>query len=178
MDIILIIVGLILLITGFIGDFLPIIPGPIMSYLALIFLQIAEPTFSTSFLIIMAIICAIITTVDYIVPILGTKKMRGTKRGIRGSTIGLIIGIIILPLLGITIGPFGLIGLLGGPFMGAYIGEILYHSYKKQKPNNKKALKAALGSFLGFLTGIFIKLIFSTIIAGYFFTNVYKFIIK
>jgi uncharacterized protein YqgC (DUF456 family) len=53
-----------------VGDFLPILPGPILSYLALVILQIADKPFSTEFIIIMAIICIIITTVDYIVPVL------------------------------------------------------------------------------------------------------------
>ncbi|HKL43928.1 MAG TPA: DUF456 domain-containing protein, partial [Candidatus Absconditabacterales bacterium] len=121
-----------------------------------------------NFMIIAAIVCLIITIFDYIIPILGTKKMGGTKRGTRGNTVGLIVGIIVLPILGITIGPFGLIGLIGGPFLGAYIGEIAYQNDKKSKQDNKKALKSAFGSFLGFISGTLLKLTYTIIILIYF----------
>jgi uncharacterized protein YqgC (DUF456 family) len=126
----------------------------------------------------MAIICIIITTVDYIVPVLWTKKMWGTKRWTKWSTIWLIIWVIVLPILGIVIWPFGLIWLFGWPFVWAYIWEKLYQKHKKLRSNDKKALKAALGSLLWFISGIFLKLIFSIIIAGYFFRNVYIILIK
>lgn len=168
MDLALIIIWFIVILLGIIGDFLPIMPGPIMSYVALILLQIADKAFSTEFMIIMAIVCVIITTVDYVVPVIWTKKMWWTKRGTRWSTIGLITGIIILPLLWITIWPFGLIGLFWWPFVWAYIAERLYQSHKKQKTNNKKALRAAFGSFLWFVSGVLLKLIYTIVIAIYF----------
>jgi hypothetical protein len=87
-----------------------------------------------------AIIVIIVAILDYVVPVWGTRKYGGTKAGVRGSIIGLIIGIFFLPL-----GPFGLFGIIGGPFIGAWIGEI----FAGQEHN--KALRAAFGSFVGFL---------------------------
>ncbi len=173
MDIILIILWIILIFWGVIGDFLPILPGPILSYWALIMLQIADKTFSTEFLVIMGIICLIITTVDYIVPVLWTKKMWWTKRWTRWSTIWLIVWIIILPILWIVIWPFWLIWLFGWPFVWAYIWEKLYQIHKKQKANNKKALKAAFGSLLWFASWILLKLIYTIVIAVYFFPKAF-----
>ena len=168
MDLALIIIWFIVIWLGIIGDFLPIIPGPIMSYLALVLLQIADKAFSTEFMIIMAIVCVIITTVDYIVPVIWTKKMWWTKRWTRWSTIWLIIWIIVLPILWITIWQFGLIWLFGGPFVWAYLWEKLYQKHKKQKVNDKKALKAAFGSFLWFVSGVLLKLIYTIVVAIYF----------
>jgi uncharacterized protein YqgC (DUF456 family) len=74
-------------------------------------------------LAVWAVIVVIVAVLDYVVPIWGTKKFGGTRSGVRGSTIGLIIGVILLPMLGIVLGPFGLFGILGGPFIGAWIGE-------------------------------------------------------
>ena len=169
---ILIIIWAIMLFLWLLGDFLPILPWPILSYLALVMLQIANKTFSTEFMIIFAIIAILITTVDYIIPVLWTKKMWWTKRWTRWSTIWLIISIIILPMLWIIIWPFGLIWLLGWPFLWAYIWEKLYQTHKKQKWNNKKALKSAFWSFLWFISGILLKLLYTIVIGIYFFPKI------
>lgn len=102
-----------------------------------------------------------ITVLDYVVPIWGTKKFGGTKAGVRGSTIGLLVSMFVLPLLGITLGPFGIIGMLAGPFVGAYIGET------RTGVSSDVALKAAFGSFVGFLAGTLIKLAYTIVVAVY-----------
>ncbi|HPC34641.1 MAG TPA: DUF456 domain-containing protein [Candidatus Absconditabacterales bacterium] len=173
MDILRITLSIVVLILGFIGIFLPVLPGPPLAYLSLIFIQIANKPFSTQFLIIMAVVCIFLMIMDYAIPIIGTKKMGGTKRGVNGSTIGLVLGVVILPIMGVVIGPFGLIGLLGGPFLGAYVGEIVYQKYKKQKLDNKKALKSAFGSFLGFISGVLIKIIYTILVAIYLFPKIF-----
>ena len=176
MDIALIIAWVIILFLGFLGDFLPILPWPILSYLALAILQIVDKSFSTEFMIILAITAVLITTIDYIVPVIWTKKMWWTKRWIRWSTIWLIVWVIVLPILGIIIWPFGLIWLLWWPFLWAYIWERLYQSHKKQKSNDKKAIKAAFWSFLWFISGIFLKLLYTIAVAIYFFPKVVELI--
>lgn len=162
MDYVLIISAIVVIIIGFIGDIIPGIPGTPVSYLALLLLHWTDRiTYSSQFLLITGLICAVITVLDYVVPIWGTKKFGGTKAGTRGSTIGLIIGILVLPALGIVLGPFGLLGILGGPFVGAYIGEKMGGT-----PDNL-AWRSAFGSFIGFLAGTFMKIAY-TIVIGYF----------
>ena len=161
-DILRIIIGTILMIIWLIGCFLPVLPGPLLSYAAIFFLHIGlDKPFSHQFLIIRFVVTAIVTILDNIIPILGTKKMWGTKRWTRGATIGLIIWILVLPILGITLGPFGLIWILGGPFLGALIGEYIHG---KSHP-----LKSAMGSFLWFLAGTILKLAVSIALAIPFF---------
>ncbi len=176
MDILRIILSILAIILWFIGNFLPILPWPPLSYLALIFIQIANKPFSTQFLIIMAIVCIVITAVDYIMPIMGTKKMWWTKRWTKWSTIWLVIWVIILPILWITIWPFGLIWLLAGPFLWAYIWEIAYQKYKKHRQDNKKALKSAFWSFLWFISGVLLKIIYTIIIIIYIFPKIFELI--
>ena len=162
MDYVLMISAIVVIIIGFIGDIIPGIPGTPVSYLALLLLHWTDRiTYSSQFLLITGLICAVITVLDYVVPIWGTKKFGGTKAGTRGSTIGLIIGILVLPALGIVLGPFGLLGILGGPFVGAYIGEKMGGT-----PDNL-AWRSAFGSFIGFLAGTFMKIAY-TIVIGYF----------
>lgn len=114
-----------------------------------------------SFLAVMAFVAVVITVLDYVVPIWGTKKFGGTKAGVRGSTIGLIVSMFVLPVLGITIGPFGLLGVLAGPFVGAYLGEMLGGT------STEAALKSAFGSFVGFLAGTLMKLAYGIVVAVY-----------
>ncbi|MEA3479977.1 MAG: DUF456 domain-containing protein [Bacteroidota bacterium] len=166
MDILLIIIGIILLIVGIIGCLLPVLPGQAIAYFSLIMLQLTEDApFDADFLVVMALIMIGVTVLDYIVPIWGTKKFGGTKRGIWGSAIGLVFGIIILPITGITLGPFGIFGIILGPFVGAYIGESMGGT------DSNKAFRAALGSFIGFLTGTLMKLAYSGVVAYFFFSN-------
>lgn len=173
MDIVLIILWGVLCLIAILGSVLPVLPGPLLAYIAFILLQLtSQDPFSRTFFIVRALIIIFLTILDYVVPSRGTKKFGWTKWGIRGSNIGLIIGVIVLPILGITLGPFGLIGLIWWPFIGAYLWE------KNAKKNNKQALRAARGSFIGFVTGSLLKIIISVIMAGYFFVNVYTHFIK
>lgn len=173
MDIVLIILWWILCLVAIIGSLLPVLPGPLFAYIAFILLQLtSKDPFSWTFFIIRALIIIFLTVLDYVVPSRWTKKFGWTKRGVRGSNIGLIISVIILPLLGITIGPFGLVGLIAGPFIGSYLWE----KYAGKKA--KHALRAARGSFIGFVTGSLLKIIVSVIMAGYFFVNIYTHFIK
>lgn len=163
MDWLFITIGIVLLVLGLLGSFLPVLPGPPLSFIALVLLQFTEePPFTRNFLIIMGLIMVAIVVLDYVVPVYGTKKFGGSKQGVRGSTIGLIVGIFVLPAFGIVLGPFGLLGIILGPFIGAYIGE------KMTGKDSNTALRAAFGSFMGFIAGTFMKLAYGVVAAVYF----------
>ncbi|OFY56915.1 MAG: hypothetical protein A2V50_05305 [Bacteroidetes bacterium RBG_19FT_COMBO_42_10] len=151
-DYILLILGIILMIIGIIGCLVPVLPGPPISYLGLILLHISRfGQFSNTVLIALAAITIVVTILDYIVPIWGTRKFGGSKYGMRGATVGLIIGLFLGP-----------VGIIVGPLIGAIVGELIF------KDDMKYALKAGFGSLLGFLTGIGLKLATSFIITFYF----------
>ncbi len=169
MDYVLLILGFICILLGTLGSILPGLPGPPVSYLGLLLIHWTRfASFSTRTLIIFAVIVAVVAVLDYLVPVWGTKTFGGSKAGVRGSTIGLIIGIILLPMFGIVLGPFGLFGILGGPFIGAWIGEIYAGKESRQ------ALKAAFGSFIGFLAGTLMKIVLSLVLAFYYFRAVFQ----
>jgi uncharacterized protein YqgC (DUF456 family) len=168
MDWLFITIGIILVMAGLVGAVVPGLPGPPLSFIALVMLQLTEnPPFTARFLVIMGLIMALVSVLDYIVPVYGTRKFGGSKQGVRGSTIGLIIGVFVLPALGIVLGPFGLLGIIIGPFIGAYVGETVSGNSSDQ------ALKAAFGSFIGFLAGTFMKLVYAIVAGVYFFIGLF-----
>ena len=148
MDWLLLVLAIVLLVVGVIGGILPVLPGPPLSFVGMIVLHFSKyKDFSHELLWIFGFIAFGVQILDYIVPVWGTKKFGGSKYGTWGSIIGLIAGLFFVP----AIGPFGIITILAGPFFGALIGE------KIGGQNSDKALKAAIGSFIGFLTGTFLK---------------------
>ena len=146
MTIALIILGLLCALMGLVGCLLPIIPGPPLSFLALIILSFArnwEP-FSTTFLIVMAGLTLLVTVLDYVVPLIGAKKYGASKLGVWCSMIGMLIGVFFFP-------PWGM---LIGAFVGAIAGEVL------SGKEGKRSLRAAWGVFLGNVLGVGLKLAF------------------
>jgi len=141
MDIVLLIIGFILIIGGIIGSFIPILPGPITSWFGLLFLYLTDVVpMSYTVLGITLIIALLIFVLDYFIPAMGAKRFGGSKYGVIGTTIGLIIGLFIPPF-----------GIIIGPFLGALAGELLNGT------KSDLAVKAAFGSLLGLLTSVFIK---------------------
>ncbi|MBO5958340.1 MAG: DUF456 domain-containing protein [Bacteroidales bacterium] len=160
MEYLIFLLAVVCVIVGIVGDVVPGLPGVPISYAAMLLLHFFTGiTYSNETLIIYGVLCAVITIVDYFVPIWGTKKFGGTKAGVRGSTIGLVVGVVVLPILGIVIGPFGLIGILAGPFVGAYIGE------KMSGVDDSLAWRSAIGSFVGFVAGTLLKVVYSIVVA-------------
>ncbi len=153
MDIVIIIFASILMLVGFLGCFLPVLPGPPLSYVGLLLLQITEGvSFSTNFLLLWAAITIGVQLLDYLVPIYGTKKYGGSKAGVTGSMVGLLLGMFLFPPIGIIIGPMA----------GALLGELMTGRTRAE------AWRSAVGSFLGFLVGTLLKLIASGTMFYYF----------
>ncbi len=156
MDIVLIILGSLFVMIGLVGCILPIIPGPPLAYIGLLFLHFTQRIqFESNELFLWAFIAVAVTIADNVLPIWTTKKFGGSKAGVWGSTIGLILGLFFAPL-----------GIIVGPFVGAVLGEMLNN-------NNEKAFKAGLGAFMGFIFGVGLKLASTGYFAWVFFKEVF-----
>lgn len=141
----------IFLVLGVIGCFVPFIPGPPLSLIAIILHHFYIATIDTWILISSTILVIVITILDFILPGITTKKYEGTKAGFWGAIIGMLAGFII-PIPG---------GLLMGIFLGALLGELTTGK------DFADCVKPAAGSLLGVLIGTVGKLMISFAIAGY-----------
>jgi uncharacterized protein YqgC (DUF456 family) len=152
MEALLIILVVLLIACGVIFSVLPPLPGPLMSYAAMVTAHfVSEDTsFSTTSFVIWGILVAIVTIADYALPIAATKKFGGTKAGVIGGMIGIVAGII-LPI------PFGIVI---GPLLGAIIGDLYGGNHIRS------AFKSGFGSFLGFVLATSIKVLFSLILGS------------
>jgi uncharacterized protein YqgC (DUF456 family) len=154
MDVLLLALGFMCVIIGVFGSFLPVLPGPSISWVGLVLLYFTNAVPANYWVLgIALLITVIISVLDYVIPAKGTKRFGGSSYGIWGTNIGLIVGIL-------TPVPFGFII---GPFVGALIGELIY-DFK----DHNRALKAAAGSFVGFLASSFMKFVVCVMYLGLF----------
>ena len=134
MDILFIIIGILCLLTGLAGCFLPVIPGPPVAYAGLLLLHFTDKVqYSTTQLLLWLLLVIILQVLDYFIPMLGSKYSGGTRWGTRGCLAGTIIGLFFMPW-----------GIVLGPFLGAFIGELLGGKETRQ------ALKSGMGSLFWF----------------------------
>ena len=138
--------SLILALAGIAGCIVPVIPGPPLTYAALLVLYLLNnPTqqITGKFMLIWGVIVVAVTLLDYIVQPYFTKITGGSKLAVRYSIAGMVAGMVFFP-------PFGIIA---GSFIGALVAELLVN--KKPLQNS---LLAAFGAFLGFIFGTGLKL--------------------
>lgn len=153
MDYILLVVAALLIVLGLLGCILPVIPGPPLSFGGLLILHFTQwGPIDSNLLLWLGIAATLVTVLDFVFPVWATKRFGGSKRGVWGSTIGLVIGLLFFPPIGIII----------GPFLGAFIGEITANQ------SQRNAIKSAIGSFVGFLLGTGLKFTVSGVITYYF----------
>lgn len=143
MSILLISLGFVCCIVGLIGSFLPVLPGLPISWVGIFLLYLVpEIEIGSQLLWITFAITVVIFILDYVIPLFGVKKYGGSKYGMYGAGVGLVVGLFIpIPL-----------SVLIVPFIGAYIAELIY-----SKKGSGQALRSAFGSFIGFLASTFIE---------------------
>lgn len=162
MDIALLIIGFICMLVGILGSFLPVLPGPPISWLGLLLLYLTKAIPNNWWVLgVTLAIALLVFALDYVIPAMGTKKFGGTKAGVIGTTVGLLVALF-FPVL-------GPLGIIIWPFVGALVGELL------NKADKKTATKAAFGSFLGFLTGTFLKFMVAIVYLGLFLTTAWDY---
>lgn len=149
METVIVILALLAGIIGIAGSILPALPGTPISWVGLLLLYIWGPEeMQLKTLVIWGVVVILVSIVDYVVPMYFTKVTGGSRYAERGAMAGLIIGIFLTP-----------VGMILGSFLGAFISELYWG-----KKGAMDALKAAGGSFLGFITGTGLKTIVACLI--------------
>ncbi len=152
-EVVVIIIGGLLSVTGLIGCIIPALPGPPLNYVAILLIHFTGLTeFSNRFLITYLLLNIAVVVFDYVLPVYGAKFYGASKKGIWGSIIGLVIGLFFFP-------PFGMIL---GVLVGAVVGELIAGK------NESEALKAGFATFVASLIMIVVKLILSGLMTFYF----------
>ena len=145
-----------LFIIAFIGLVYPIIPSVlfILGGFIIYGLFFSFSELPWWFWLIELLFVALLFVADTVANLVGVKKFGGSKAGMWGSTIGLLVGPFVIPFAGIIV----------GPFLGAIIGELLV-----DRTDFKKAVKVGVGSVIGFLTSVVTKGALQTIMIIIFF---------
>lgn len=142
--------------VAYVGLVYPIIPSVVFIVLGYIlygvFFSFGELTWL--FWVIQILFVVLIFSADTLSNVASVKRFGGTKPGLYGSTIGLLVGPFVIPIAGIII----------GPFLGAFLAELLI-----SKKNVKEAFRAGVGSFVGLVTSSLVKAILFTIMIIIFF---------
>ena len=149
METIIVILAILAGILGIAGSILPGLPGTPVSWVGLLLLYLWGPEdMPLKTLVIWGVVMVAVSVIDYVVPMYFTKLTGGSRHAERGALVGLLAGIILTP-----------VGMILGSFLGAFLMELYYND-----KGASQALKAAVGSFLGFITGTGLKTIASVLI--------------
>ena len=149
METIIVILAILAGILGMAGSILPGLPGTPVSWVGLLLLYLWGPEdMPLKTLVIWGVVMVAVSVIDYVVPMYFTKLTGGSRHAERGALVGLLAGIILTP-----------VGMILGSFLGAFLMELYYND-----KGASQALKAAVGSFLGFITGTGLKTIVSVIL--------------
>lgn len=148
-------VALLLVGTGLIGLFLPVLPGAPLIFAGLVIAAWAEDFRYAGLwtVVLLAILTLLTLAVDFWATIFGAKKFGASKRAVIGALIGLVIGIFL-----------GFPGIIFGPFIGAVVGEL------SAQKDLKQATRAGIGATIGLVLGAAIKLALALTMIGVFLT--------
>ena len=138
MSVLLIVLAVLCVLVGIAGCILPVLPGPPLSFVALLLMRWSGAAeFDSRFLTIWGLATLAVTVLDYLLPAWLARRFGGSKQAARGSLVGLIVGMVFFP-------PAGLI-----------VSDKL------------RALRVAVSSFAAFILGTGMKLAVSLAIGFY-----------
>lgn len=138
------IVAILMFCIAFAGLIYPVIPSVvfILAGFLLYGVIVSFEELTWLFWVIEGLFVILLFGADTVANLVGVKRFGGSKAGMWGSTIGLLIGPFVIPVAGI----------LAGPFLGAIVAELLV-----TRSGIKQAFKAGVGSVVGFLTSVVVK---------------------
>lgn len=141
-------------VLSFIGLVFPIIPSSIALWLGFVIYHffINQSELTLTFWLMMIVLTAILIISDFIASRYFVNRFGGSKKGEYAAMVGLVFGVFILPPVGIIIVPFLTVMLI----------ELA------EQRSFKEAFYSSIGSLIGFLSGMAIKVIIQLLMVGIF----------
>jgi len=135
---------IVLLIAGLAGTVVPLLPGPVLIFVAGLVHTLLLPEQGMSWwgLTILGLLVGVAYLVDFLSGALGSKWFGGSKWGIWGVLLGGLVGLF-----------FGLPGLILGPLIGGFVFEIMF-ARKKIMPATKSTIGTAVGTGVGMVAKV------------------------
>ena len=149
-----------LLLVGLVGCALPILPGHLIIVVAAVVYRMmlgAASGLSWWSVGVLILLSVISQTFEVLSGAAGTKWFGGTRWGALGALAGGIAGMFFLPL-----------GLIIGPLLGAVAGEMIF-----AKKSSQQATISGIGSVVGTLAGMIIRLVIGVLMVVWFFLDVF-----
>ena len=149
-----------MLLAGAIGCVLPMLPGHLIILIAAIGQRLMlgdDAGLRWWSFVILIVLMAISQTFEMLSGAAGSKWFGGTRWGAAGALVGTIVGLFFLPF-----------GLLLGPLIGAFVGEIAF-----ARKHAHHAALSGVGSVVGTLAGMGIKMVVGAVMIGWFFLDVF-----
>lgn len=143
--------GAVALVVGIAGVVLPALPGSALLVGGALLIAWAEGFTRVSGWTVAACAAlgAVIWAVDFAAAALGAKAFGASRWAVLGAGLGLLVGL-----------SLGLPGILVGPALGAISLEYL------RDPDFDRALRAGVGTFLGFVLGSVVKVTLAFVLVG------------
>ncbi|WNB93520.1 DUF456 family protein [Bacillus sp. NEB1478] len=148
-------------VISFIALIYPILPGVLFlagGFLIYGFAFSFDP-FTPLFIIIQVLLFISLFVIDYAGNAYAIKKKGGSKAAMWGSTIGLLVGPLVIPI--------PVANIIIGPFLGAVLAELIFH-----RKGFKSSVSIGIGTVLAFVGTTVIKVITQALMIGYFYYQV------
>ena len=133
-----------LVIVGLLGTVLPVIPGSLFVFLGLLAAAYADnfTRVGTVGVTIIGVLGLLSWAADFIATVMGAKRVGASPQALVGATLGGGFGLFL-----------GLAGMILGPFVGAFAGELI------ARREWLRAGKVGLGTWLGLVAAAVMKVI-------------------
>ncbi|NEQ98208.1 MAG: DUF456 family protein [Cyanothece sp. SIO2G6] len=141
-----------MMVVGFIGSFVPILPGVALVLLAVIIWGIITGFSGIVWPLVVAIVAFVLSiAVDNLAGLIGAQKAGASRWGQIGALVGMAVGFLVLTTTIPIVGP--VLGIILGTMLGAIVGEFLHRRDLELQPRSQQALKVGIAILVGSLVG-------------------------